>query len=273
MENKKTVFDELFHLDVNERVEKKKTGNTQLSYLSWSWAWAEVKKRFEDATYTIHKFENNLPYVYDENTGYMVFTSVTIDGITHEMWLPVMDGANNAMKSETYTYEVNDYKYNPSTKRREVVGKIQKSVEPATMFDINKTIMRCLVKNLAMFGLGLYIYSGEDLPEEEPVKQASKVQVKAINDLLSKVSKMTDKPFISVEKATLNYLKINKKTTDEIDVEEHEKMSVYLQGVVGKLEKIEKDKKEEAAKKANQDMFEEMEAEQEGLPLEYPQAK
>lgn len=259
MENKKTVFDELFHLDVNERVEKKKTGNTELSYLSWSWAWAEVKKRFEDVTYTIHKFENNLPYVYDENTGYMVFTSVTISSITHEMWLPVMDGANKAMKSTAYTYST---KYNG-----------EKTVEPASMFDINKTIMRCLVKNLAMFGLGLYIYSGEDLPEEEPVKQASNVQVKAINDLLSKVSKMTNKPFVAVEKATLNYLKINKKTTDEIDVEEHEKMSVYLQGVVGKLEKIEKDKKEEAAKKANQDMFEEMEVEQEGLPLEYPQAK
>lgn len=258
-EEKKTVFDELFHLDVSDRVEKKKAGKTELSYLSWSWAWAEVKRRYEDAYYIIQKFENNLPYVYDENTGYMVFTSVTISGITHEMWLPVMDGANKAMKSTAYTYST---KYNG-----------EKTVEPASMFDVNKTIMRCLVKNLAMFGLGLYIYSGEDLPEEEPVKQASNVQVKAVNDLLSKVSKMTNKPFLAVEKATLNYLKINKKTTNEIDVEEYEKMNVYLQGVVGKLEKIEKDKKEAAAKKANQDMFEEMEVEQEGLPLEYPQAK
>ncbi len=90
----------------------------------------------------------------------MVFTKVTIEGLTHEMWLPVMDGANKAMKAKQYTYKT---KY------------AEKTVEPATMFDINKTIMRCLVKNLAMFGLGLYIYAGEDLPEEsEEQKEAKK---------------------------------------------------------------------------------------------------
>lgn len=96
--------------------------------------------------------ENKLPYVYDENTGYMVFTNVTINNLTHTMWLPVMDSANKAMKSERYTYDTKYKKGIP--------------VEAATMFDVNKTIMRCLVKNLAMFGLGLYIYAGEDLPEE-----------------------------------------------------------------------------------------------------------
>ena len=83
----------------------------------------------------------------------MVFTSVTIDDITHEMWLPVMDGSNKTMKSVKYTYD---------TKYRKNIP-----VEAATMFDINKTIMRCLVKNLSMFGLGLYIYAGEDIPESE----------------------------------------------------------------------------------------------------------
>ena len=172
------VFETLFHLDVNSRVEKKKTGNTQLSYLSWAWAWAEVKKRYPEAAYKILKFENNLPYVYDANTGYMVFTEVTIGDVTHEMWLPVMDGANNAMKAEPYEYQVIKW----TNSKRD--GFTTKSVDPATMFDINKTIMRCLVKNLAMFGLGLYIYSGEDLPEEAP-PEAMSIEQKEI--LINKI--------------------------------------------------------------------------------------
>lgn len=141
-------FQILNDIDVSNKIEKK----NGLTYLSWTYAWAEAKKRFPNLTYNIRLFgEQQLPYVYDENTGYMVFTDVTINGLTHSMWLPVMDGANKAMKNKPYTY---DTKY-----KKGLV------VEAATMFDINKTIMRCLVKNLAMFGLGLYIYSGEDLPE------------------------------------------------------------------------------------------------------------
>ena len=89
----------------------------------------------------------------------MVYTEVIVDGITHEMWLPVMNASNKSMKLEPYTYKVFD-KF-----KKEYV---ERTVEAATMFDINKTIMRCLVKNLAMFGLGLYIYAGEDVPENEP---------------------------------------------------------------------------------------------------------
>lgn len=143
-----SVFETLNKINVSEHIEKKK----DLSYLSWAWAWAAVKKVYPDATYEIERFENNLPYVFDEETGYMVFTKVTIDGITHEMWLPVMDANNKAMKSQPYTYDT-----------KMVKGIV---VEKASMFDINKTIMRCLTKNLAMFGLGLYIYAGEDLPED-----------------------------------------------------------------------------------------------------------
>lgn len=161
------AFDELFAVNVNGHTEKKKTGNTELTYLSWPFAWAEIKKRFPDAQYEIEKFEG-LPYVYDPQTGYMVYTTVTIEGITHEMWLPVMDGANNAMKAEPYTYSVKEYKYGKWTGNY-----VDKTVSAATMMDINKTMMRCLVKNLAMFGLGLYIYAGEDLPiTEEDEKKA-----------------------------------------------------------------------------------------------------
>lgn len=146
MEEKKITFEELYNLDVRDKVEQK----NGLNYLSWAYAWAEIKKIYPTAKYNIYKFgERQLPYVYDEKTGYMVFTDVTIDDVTHEMWLPVMDGANKTMLDHSYTYK---------TKNGE------KTVDAATMFDINKTIMRCLTKNLAMFGLGLSLYQGEDLP-------------------------------------------------------------------------------------------------------------
>ena len=152
------VFKTLKQINVNDKTEKK----GGMTYLSWAFAWDELKRAYSDATYDI-KFFNNLPYCYDENTGYMVFTTVTIESLTHSMWLPVMNGANKAMKKDTYTYKKNKWENG-----KKIL--IDAEVEAATMFDINKTIMRCLVKNMAMFGLGLYIYAGEDLPEVEPVE-------------------------------------------------------------------------------------------------------
>lgn len=152
--NKMATYTELSQINVNEHVEKK----SGLSYLTWSWAWDIFKKNCPDATYKIIKNADGLPY-FDSDVGAMVYTEVTTNGITHEMWLPVMDGANNAMRKETYTYEVKEYNFGKPTGKM-----ITKSVNAYTMFDVNKTIMRCLVKNLAMFGLGIYIYSGEDLP-------------------------------------------------------------------------------------------------------------
>ena len=101
--------------------------------------------------YDLKKDENGRCYFGDEQIGYMVYTSVTAGGLTYEMWLPVMDNNNKAMKLNAYTYATRSG---------------DKSVEAVSMFDINKAVMRCLVKNLAMFGLGLYIYAGEDLPED-----------------------------------------------------------------------------------------------------------
>ncbi len=151
MENKKTVFERLSAINVNEHVEKK----DNLTYLSWAWAWSETKRACPDATYKILETE------YDEALGFMCHTTVTIEGETLEMWLPVMDGKNKSMKKTEYSY---------STRFGD------KKVEAATTFDINKTIMRCLVKNLAMFGLGIYIYAGEDLPEGESVAKAEPVK-------------------------------------------------------------------------------------------------
>ena len=171
MNENKSVFETLFEINVNDHIEKKK----DLTYLSWPYAWAEVKKKYPSATYKIHLFgEKQLPYVFDENVGYMVFTDVTINDLTHTMWLPVMDSSNKTMKSTSYTY---------NTKFKKDI-----LVEAATMFDVNKTIMRCLVKNLAMFGLGLYIYSGEDLPEIE----TEKISIKDANILKDIIRKIDD---------------------------------------------------------------------------------
>lgn len=163
-------FEELLGINVNEYTENK----NGLTYLSWTYAWSEFKKQCSKADYEIIKYENNLPYIYDEKTGYMVFTKVTDGNEWKEMWLPVMDGNNKAMLNHSYTYKVKEYEDGSWTG-----GYIEKLVEPATMFDINKTIMRCLVKNIAMFGLGLYIYAGEDLPEgyEITKEEAEKVVV------------------------------------------------------------------------------------------------
>ena len=139
MNDNKNYFNELYDVDVTDKVEKKKSGNTTLSYLSWAWAWTEVKKRFPNAQYKIHRYgEDNAPYHFDKGLGYMVSTEVTIGDITHEMWLPVMNHSNKAMKDHEYTYETKNKKDN--------------KVEQASMFDINASIMRCLVKNIGMQG-------------------------------------------------------------------------------------------------------------------------
>ena len=147
MKKTKSVWDTLSSIDVNQHTEKK--GN--LTYLSWAWAWGIVKSKYPNATYTIYRNPlTNQQWDYQEEVGFMCSTSVTIEKETLEMWLPVMDFRNKSM------------------------------VNNATTFDINKTLMRCLTKNLAMFGLGHYIYAGEDLPEESVVVAPPKKEGKVI---------------------------------------------------------------------------------------------
>ena len=173
----KPVFEVLNSVNVGNHTEKVEDDyGHSLTYLSWTWAITEVKKLYPDMQYEVVKFDG-LPYVYDEKTGYMVYTRVTIEGVTHEMWLPVMNSSNKAMKAEPYKY---------TTKKGE------RTVAAATMFDVNKTIMRCLTKNLAIFGLGLYIYAGEDLPEQEAIeaeksqKEKKENYINELKDLYSK---------------------------------------------------------------------------------------
>lgn len=153
----KTKFEQLTAVDCSAHIDKKNTGGVNLSYLSWAWAWDYFKKAYPDATYQIKEWDGK-PYLFDEKTGYMVETSITAGGETYVMWLPVMDNTNHSMLDKPYKIQ---------TKFKTI------DVPAATMFDINKNIMRCLVKNMAMFGLGLYIYAGEDLPADAEEKRTT----------------------------------------------------------------------------------------------------
>lgn len=153
-----TLFEKAFLTDCSKHIEKKDTGvGRPLSYLSWAWAWAKFCTIYPEAEYEVVKFDG-LPYIADMNMGIIVYTRVrtTPEDPWLEMWLPVMDPSNKAMRLETYSYKV----WNREKRAYE-----DKYVKAADMFDINKTLMRCLTKNLAMFGLGLSIYAGEDVPQ------------------------------------------------------------------------------------------------------------
>jgi len=216
-ERRSQKFDTLFKLNVNEHKEKK----NGLDYLTWSWAWAEFKKIYPSATFEVVKDPStNLPYFSDENVGIMCYTRVTADDLTYEMWLAVMDAANNAMKKEAYSIQT---KYG------------SKTVQAATMTDINKTIMRCLVKNLAMFGLGLYIYAGEDLPEDisdsdQKTKQQSNEVKQPVQRVVQQVQRVASPQSISQFCLTLDKLQndpyaslkdilVNLKTVDDLMLE------------------------------------------------------
>ena len=186
-ERRAIMFNALSNLDLSDKCEKRES----LTYVSWSNAWSEFKSAYPSATYQILKNENGLPYFSDPNLGIMVFTEVTVDDVTHQMWLPVMDSKNKAMKLEPYTYSV----WNNFKKAFE-----EKTVQAASMFDINKTLMRCLVKNLAMFGLGLYIFQGDDLPEkstddtpqQQPMQRPVQQPVDPLAPIKNAINSMVD---------------------------------------------------------------------------------
>lgn len=177
------VFKNAYSIDCSKYIEKKKSSNgKELSYLSWAWAWAKFKIFYPEGEYEIVKFDG-LPYIADMNMGIIVYTRVRTcpEDNWLEMWLPVMDPSNKAMKLEPYSYEVFDK------------GKqqyVKKYVAAADMFDINKTLMRCLTKNLAMYGIGLSIYAGEDVPQPltEEEEGAIKAEFEARNQKVGKSS-------------------------------------------------------------------------------------
>ena len=143
-------FVRLNSINVNGKTEQK--GN--LTYLSWAWAWGEVKKLFPDAVYTIYENDRGWNYHTDGKTCW-VKTGVTVNGIEHIEYLPVMDNRNNSI-----------------------------AADKVTSFDVNKAIQRSLTKAIGRHGLGLYIYAGEDLPEAEQdeLKAAEEAQKAATQE-------------------------------------------------------------------------------------------
>lgn len=142
------VFETLNNINVNGHTEKK----NGLTYLAWAWAWGEVKKAYPDAIYTVYENEIGRPWFDDGRTGW-VKTGVTIEGIEHIEYLPVMDFKNKSIPANAIT-----------------------------SFDANKTVQRSLTKACARHGLGLYIYAGEDLPEADKPKDSPEPERKAPQD-------------------------------------------------------------------------------------------
>lgn len=147
-------FTELNNVNVNDKTEKK----NGLTYLSWAYAWGEIKKRHPDATYTVYEREDGCVYWTDGRTCW-VKTGVTVNGLEHIEYLPVMDTRNKSIP-----------------------------LENVTSFEVNKAIQRSLTKACARHGLGLYIYAGEDLPEEE--KTAAVEAAKPDKDLIARLEEL-----------------------------------------------------------------------------------
>ena len=153
-EKRALCFDALYEMNLGDKIEKK----DNLSYLTWSEAWKAFKEVYPSATFrVITNPDTKLPYFVDPQIGIMVFTEVTADDLTQQCFLPVLNSSMKPMRLEAYNYTV----YDKQNKRQ-----IEKTCEAANAFDLNKAIMRCLVKNLALFGLGLKLYQGEDIPCE-----------------------------------------------------------------------------------------------------------
>lgn len=135
---KTSSFAVLNKINCNEHTEKK----NGLTYLSWAWAWQITKSNFPDAYYTIYEDKDGIPYFTDGKTCW-VKTGVTIQGLEHIEYLPIMDFRNQSIP-----------------------------LERVTSMDMNKAIQRSLTKCIGRHGLGLYLYQGEDLPEgeEKPVQ-------------------------------------------------------------------------------------------------------
>lgn len=174
------AWDLLSAINVNDKTETKGTGKYALTYLSWAWAWGVLMEHFPESVYEVHQ-DRILP---DESV--MVSVTLTIkDGdeqFSRFMWLPVMDHLNKSIKNPTAT-------------------------------DINKAIMRCLAKTIAMCGLGHYIYAGEDLPVSEETTK-TKSQEHSQKSTQQNVNSTQDKSIIDKLKTGLKECG-NKKELEE----------------------------------------------------------
>jgi hypothetical protein len=132
-EKKLNYFEQLNNINVQDKIEKK----NGLSYLSWAFAWEQLKIKHPKAQYKVYERENGIIYWTDGKTAW-VKVSVTVDDIEHIEYLPIMDYKNKSIP-----------------------------VDQVSSFNVNTSIQRALTKAIARHGLGLYIYAGEDIPSAE----------------------------------------------------------------------------------------------------------
>ena len=177
-ENK--VFETLNKINVSSKIERK----NGFTYLSWAWAWGEVKKRYPDVSYKVYENAQGWNYHTDGRTAW-VKVGVTIEGQEHIEMLPVMDFKNNSIP----------------------IGNI-------TSCNVNKAIQRALTKAIARHGLGLYIYAGEDLPEEDTGTQQSPKSEPKKATSKPKAKPAAEKPAEPVPDSPLICSDCNKTITD-----------------------------------------------------------
>ena len=160
----KEVWDNLSKIDCSDKIEKK----MNLSYLSWAWAWGVLQEHYPQAQYLFYQGEDDVPYVkYPDGTA-EVRCRVSIDNLSREMTLCVMDFKNNAVQ-------------NPNSSQ------------------VNNSKMRCLTKCLAMYGLGHYIYAGEDVPVEDKEPVNKDKPITELKNVVEEKSKPVETPTEDVE--------------------------------------------------------------------------
>lgn len=206
---KENTFEKLYNINLTDKT-KEKIG---LKYLSWAYAWAELKKLYPDAERIVYKrkvttkstktipvdgggteviettYENEIPYFTDGKTC-TVKVGVKINGIEYVEELPVMNNKNASIRAESVT----------ST-------------------DINRAIQRCFVKACALHGLGLYIYAGEDLPEVDKIT----IDYESLKD--DKTEEITSEQFELIRKEVIQKVQSSK---DDFDSTSSEELTKYI---------------------------------------------
>lgn len=232
---KQNLFKELYHRNVNDYTQK----NNNLTYLSWSYAWGEIKKIDEFASYKLHEYplmvgedyrvieDVTVPYLRTPQ-GYIVKVSVTINGHTETETLPVMDNKNVPLGTIA-----------PVWVKKDGASKATKEFGPTpepTSFDLNTAYKRCLVKAIALHGLGLYIYNGEDVPEVDTEKLE-----KDRLGFIQNIKHLADQDKrLAVKLSGLEHAA--KKAVDKFDLKLAERAYQVLTELMGQLEAMDAEK-------------------------------
>jgi Protein of unknown function (DUF1071) len=230
-----SLFKELYYVDVNKHTKT----NNGLTYLSWSYAWSEIKKIDEKASYQLHEYpmlDNDfrvvegvlVPYLKTPE-GYIVKVSVTINGHTETETLPVMDNKNVPLGTIA-----------PVWVKKDGAAKATKEYGPTPMptsFDLNTAYKRCLVKAIALHGLGLYIYNGEDVPEvdQEAIKKQKEKEEADRLEFVKMVKELSEaRNELAVKLSGLEH--VVKKPIDKFTYKEAERAYQVLNELMNNLE-------------------------------------